>query len=171
MLNNWKIHFMKTATQVKQASLLVLLLGFGFLTGCSGIKTYPNNLDKNLSITTTTESGSFFSSVNAALDIYLVNRDCSLEYQGTIKLDKATVTVGIPTDKSSYLVFGFASSSFLANSSGSISQETLLKPRKGYRYKINVSYLDDIYNVEIRETHPRKSTSRDVDTAGLNTCT
>jgi len=171
MLNNLKMHFMKTATQVKQGSLLVLLLGFGFLTGCSGIKTYPNNLDKNLYITTTTESGSFFSSVNAALDVYLVNRDCSLEYQGTIKLEKTSVNVGIPTDKSSYLVFGFASSSFLANSSGSISQETLLKPRKGYRYKINVSYIDDIYNVDIRETHPRKSTSREIETVGLNTCT
>ena len=81
MLKIFKMHFMKTATQVKQGSLLVLLLGFGFLTGCSGIKTYPNNLDKNLSITTTTESGSFFSSVNAALDVYHVNCDCLLKYK------------------------------------------------------------------------------------------
>ena len=100
---------------------------------------------------TTTESGSFFLSVNTSVDIYLVNRDCSLEYEGTIKLDKASVSVGIPPDKSSYLVFGFASSSFLANSSGDISYETLLKPHKGYRYLIKASYINDIYNVEIRE--------------------
>ena len=162
---------MKTEAHVKQALLLVLLLCFVFLTGCSGIKPYPNNLDENLYITTTTKSGSFFTSVNAALDIYQVNRDCSLEYQGTIKLEKASISVGIPTDKASYLVFGFASSSFLANSSGKISQETLLKPRKGYRYEINVSYIDNIYNVEIHESHPRKSTSRDIDTVSLNTCT
>jgi hypothetical protein len=162
---------MEVIKPLKKVAIIALLLTSNFLTGCSGIKTYPNNLDKNLYITTTTESGSFFSSVNSALDIYLVNRDCSLAYQGTIKLDKASVTVGIPTDKSSYLVFSFASSSFLANSSSSISQETLLKPRKGYRYKINVSYIDDIYNVEIRETHPRKSTSREIDTVRLNTCT
>jgi hypothetical protein len=170
MLNILNNSFMKTAAQVKQASLLVLLMGLGFFTGCSGIKTYPNNLDKNLYIATTTESGSFFSSVNATVDIYKVKPDCSLDYQGTIKLDKASVSVGIPYDQRSYLVFAFASSSFLANTSGSISYETLLKPRKDYHYMINASYIDGIYNVEIRETHPRKKSSRNIDTAGLSAC-
>jgi hypothetical protein len=164
------ISFTTTVAQVKQEALLVLLLGLAFLTGCSGVKTYPNNLKKNLYITTTTESGSFFSSVNAAYDIYRVKTACTLEYQGTVELDKPSLSVGGPPDKLSYLVFGFSSSSFLASTSGSISYETLLKPRKGYRYKINVSYIEDIYNVEIRETHPRKSTSREIDMAGLNNC-
>ena len=170
MLNILNDSFMKIVAQVKQASLLVLLLGFGFFTGCSGIKTYPNNLDKNLYITTTTESGSFFSSVKAAVDIYRVKPDCSLEYQGTVKLYKTSVSVGIPPDRLSYLVFGFASSSFLASTSGSISYETLLMPRKAYHYMINASYIDDIYDVQIREIHPRKKSSRNIDTAGLSAC-
>jgi hypothetical protein len=164
------ILFTNSVAQVKQASLPVLLLGFIFLTGCTGIKTYPNNLEKNLYITTTTESGSFFSSVNATVDIYQVNTDCSLGYQGTVKLNKASVSVGIPYDKRSYLVFGFASRSFLASTSGSITYETMLKPRRNYRYTINVSYIDDIYNVEIREIHPRKKAARNIDTAGLSAC-
>jgi hypothetical protein len=164
------ILFTNTLTQVKLASLPVLLLGLIFLTACTGIKTYPNNLEKNLYITTTTESGSFFSSVNASVDIYQVTTDCSLDYQGTVKLDEASVSVGIPYDKRSHLVFGFASRSFLASTSGSISYETMLKPRRGYHYMITVSYIDDIYNVQIRETHPRKKTSRDIDTIGLNAC-
>lgn len=164
------ILFSNSVARVKQASLPVLLLGFTFLTGCSGIKTYPNNLEKNLYITTTTESGSFFSSVNATVDIYQLNTDCSLDYQGTVNLDKATVSVGIPYDKRSYLVFGFASSSFLASTSGSISYETILKPRRNYRYLINVSYIDDIYNVEIRETHPGNKSGRNIDTVGISAC-
>ena len=39
---------------IKQLSLLALILCAGFFSGCSGIKPYPNNLDKNLYITTTT---------------------------------------------------------------------------------------------------------------------
>ena len=162
--------FTNTPVQVKQASLSALLLGFIFLTGCTGIKTYPNNLEKNLYITTTTESGSFFSSVNASVDIYQVTTDCSLDYEGTVKLDEASISVGIPYDKRSYLVFGFASNSFLAGSSGTTTYETLLTPRKGYSYMVNVSYIDDIYNVQIRVTHPRKKTSRDIDPVGLSDC-
>lgn len=155
---------------IKQLSLLALILCAGFFSGCSGIKPYPNNLDKNLYITTTTESGSVFSSVNASLDIYQVKPDCTLNYQGTVKLDTNSKSVGIPANDPSYLVFGFTSSSFLASNSGNISYETLLKPRKGYHYLITASYIDDIYNVQIRETDPRRKTSRDIDTAGLNNC-
>jgi hypothetical protein len=164
------ILFINSVARITQVSFPVLLLGFFFLTGCSGIKTYPDHLEKNLYITTTTESGSFFSSVNASVDIYQLNTDCSLDYQGTVKLDKASVSVGIPYDKHSYLVFGFASSSFLASTSGSITYETILKPRRNYRYMINVSYIDDIYNVEIRENHPSKKLSRNIDTVGLSAC-
>lgn len=170
MINILTISYTITITQVKQTSLLVLLLGFVFLTGCSGVKTYPNNLEKNLYITTTTQSGSFFSSVNTAVDIYQVRPDCTLDYQGTVKLDKAAVSVGIPYDKRSYLVFNFASKSFLANTSGSITHETILKPRRYHRYMIDVSYIDDIYNVEIRETHPRKKSSREINTVSLVAC-
>lgn len=156
---------------VKQVSLLVLMFGTGLFLGCSGIKPYPNTLVQNLHITTTTDTGSLFSSVNASLDIYQVKSDCRLIYAGTVKLDTTSKSVGIPPGKSSYLVFTFASSSFLAGSSGNTSYETLLRPRKGYHYTINASYIDDIYDVQIRESHPRNNISRDIETVGLTNCT
>lgn len=161
---------MDVLIHLKKAVIVSALLTSSILMGCSGIKSYPNNLAKNLAITTTTEAGSIFSSVKASVDIYQINTDCSLDYQGTVKLDKASTSVGVPSDKPSYLVFGFASSSFLASSSGNITYETVLKPRKGYHYLINASYIDDIYNVEIREVHPRKNTSRNIDILALNSC-
>lgn len=155
---------------LKKTVILGTFLTSSFLLGCSGIKPYPTGLDNNLVITTTTKSGSVFSSVNASLDIYQVKPDCTLEYEGTVKLDKATVAVGIPTQQFRYLVFVFASSSFLASTSGSISHETLLKPRKGYKYLVTANYIDDIYNVEINETHPHKKTSRNIDMVALSAC-
>jgi hypothetical protein len=146
------------------------LLLVGFLTGCSGIKSYPNTLAKNLHIQTETDSGSLISNVRAAVNIYGVDASCQLEYQGTVDLDESSIAVGVPSDRSSYLVFDFASSSFLANSRSTVSYETLLEPVAGYNYDIEVSYADDIYNVEIRETHPFKSVNRDVERKQLSAC-
>lgn len=145
-------------------------LAVGLFAGCSGIRPYSNTLEKNLHIRTATKSGSIFSTVRAAVSIYRVDEQCRIEYQGTVDLDEPLVLVGIAPDRLSYLMFGFASSSFFANARSTISQETLLKPRAGYRYDITVSYKDDIYNVVVREHHPRKAASRDIELKGLDAC-
>lgn len=148
----------------------VLLLALGLLNGCSGLRPYPNTLTKNLHIRTETDSGSIFSSVRAEVDIFNVMADCKTEYQGTVKLKGPSIKVGIPSDRLSYLSFVFTNSSFLSNTRGSISQETLLKARIGYNYDIKVSYVDDIYSVAIEEKHPRRSKSREVELKDLSAC-
>jgi hypothetical protein len=140
------------------------------LAGCSGIRPYPNDLEKNLQVRTQTRSGSMFEKVRAAVDIYRVNAQCRLDYQGTVDLDKPALAVGIPAGRLSYLVFNFASSSFLGGNRSRISQETLLEPRIGYRYDIDVSYRDDIYNVVVRERHPHKGAGRELGLVGLGAC-
>ncbi|MGH8695736.1 MAG: hypothetical protein ACREVS_04635, partial [Burkholderiales bacterium] len=80
------------------------------------------------------------------------------------------VSVGIPADRASYLVFDFASSSFLGSARSTISQETLLRPRPGYSYDVEASYKDDIYSVFIREIHPRTGASRAVELRRLSAC-
>ncbi|MDH5512115.1 MAG: hypothetical protein OEY27_02785 [Gammaproteobacteria bacterium] len=152
------------------ARLAVLLLAAGLLAACSGIKTYPNTLDKNLNIRTDTRSKEFLGKVKADVDIYRVDANCEGEYLGTVKLGEATVAVGIPPDRPSYLVFNFASSAFFSSSSSSINYATLLKPRSGYRYDIQVSYIDNIYDVAIRETHPRRGAGREIERRPLRAC-
>lgn len=149
---------------------LVLLLAVSLLAGCSGIRPYPDTADKNMLIRTETKSGSIFSKVRAAVHIYRVDANCQIEYEGTVKLDQPSVPVGIPANRPSYLVFDFSSSSFLANSRSTISYETLFKPRAGHSYDAKVSYKDDIYNVEIRETNSRKSSGRVIDRQDLSAC-
>ena len=150
--------------------LAASLLAVSLLAGCSGIKTYPNTLDKNLHIQTQTDSGSFFSSVRAAVDIYRVDAQCNAKYEGTIQLQEASVDFGIPTGKMSRLAFIFASSSFFGGTRGQISYDTLLEPRTGYHYQIKVRYQDDIYNVTVHETRSGESQSREVERRRLSTC-
>ena len=166
----WAEVIMETNISATSKYIIVLLLAASLMYGCAGIRPYPNSLDKNLHIRTKTESGSLFSKARAAVDIYQVDASCKAEYQGTLKLNKPSVAVGIHPDSLTYLVFKFASYSFLANSSSMISYDTLLKPRAGYNYDIKVSYIDDIYNVDIREVHLSKPASRDIERKDLSAC-
>jgi len=131
-----------------------MLLSASLLASCSGAKTYPDTLPKNMHVRTET------SKVRAELHIHRVDANCLTEYQGTVQLDKPTVEVGVPAGRQSLVAFTFSSSSFLSGSSSSVRYHTLLTPRAGYTYDVKVSYLDSIYNVTIREIDPRGSISR-----------
>jgi len=159
-----------TQLSTKDSIILAVLLTATFLAGCSGLKPYKNTPDNNLHVHTAADSDSWFSSVRAAVDIHRVTADCGTEYEGTVQLHRPTIDVGIPPNKWSRLVFVFASSSFLANRSGSITYETLLKPRSGYQYEIKVTYRDDMYNVIVRETHPSSSVTSEVKHTDLRAC-
>jgi hypothetical protein len=152
----------------RRASALTLLAGL--LAACSGIKPYPDLAEKNLQVRTSTESGSIFSSVRASLDIRRVDAQCRTEYEGTIDLKKASVKVGIPAERWSYLVFYFSSSSWLSNRSGTMTQATLLKPRAGYRYDAEVTYRDDTYHVVIRESRSGTGGGREIELLRLDAC-
>jgi hypothetical protein len=148
----------------------MLLLGVGLMASCSGIRPYPNTLEKNLAIRTETASGSIFSNTRAHVGIYRVDTECRVEYEGTIDLDKPLVLVGLPSDRLNYLVFGFSSSSFLANARNSISQQTLLRTRPDHSYRIDVSYRDSIYNVVVREHQSRRGGGRELELKRLGDC-
>ena len=152
------------------AALAVLLATTGLLAGCSGIRTYPNQLDKNFFIQTTVDSGSIISTINATLDIYDVNKTCQASYVGTVKLNQNNTEVGIVPGKTSYISVRFDKGGFLSNSSCHITYETLIKPRKEYRYEVNVRYVDDIYNVEIVEKRSPGLKGHEVPIYPLNEC-
>lgn len=78
--------------------------------------------------------------------------------------------LGIPTGKATYLTVTFASSSFWRGSSSHMSYNTLLFARKGYRYELDVSYVDDIYNVVLYEIAQRTCKKRELDVTALRDC-
>jgi hypothetical protein len=152
-------------TNIKNSFYIALLLTLCMLTACSGIKTYSSNMGKNLHVTTKTDS-----SVDAAIDVYRVETDCSIKYSGTIKLNNSNVDIGIPAGRSSYLVFSFSSSGFFSGSS-TTTYSTLLRPRSDQnKYDIDVSYIENIYNVVIHEGKRGSSKSREIEARNLSTC-
>lgn len=156
--------------EARKRSVLGLLLAVSVLAGCSGIKTYPNDLDTNLHVRTAAESGSFLSSMRTAVDIHRVGADCTTEYEGTVQLDEDSIGIGIPPERWSRLVFVFSNASFLLSTSSTVTYETLLNPRAGYVYDLRVTYRDDIYNVSIQENQPGTPSSRKIPHRPLSAC-
>lgn len=156
--------------RVERVAVWLLVCTVSLLPACSGRRAYENSLTKNLHVQTTTDSGSWFSSVRAAVDIHRVGIDCATDYEGTVRLGESTTKIGIPPDRWSYLVFVFSSSSFWGNRSGSITFETMLKPRPQYHYDAAVSYKNDMYHVAIREFPPNQSAGRELDRMALSAC-
>ena len=150
--------------------VVISILFAGLIAGCSGLTPYVSDYEKNLYITTRTEASGFLASVDAAVDIYSVDSNCARQYQGTVDLRKTLVAVGLPPETLSSLSFTFASSSFLANSHGTMSYDALLEPRDGYVYDVSVSYIDNIYNVAIRERSSSSGDSRELAATLLDSC-
>ena len=134
---------------------VVLVATLSCLLGaCSGLKTYRSDHQKNLFITTQTEARGWFSGVDASLDIYRMQSECDVDYQGTVNLGDSRVEVGVPADVPAYLVFRFESSAFLSNTNSSMGYDVALYPMAGQVYDVNVTYRDNIYNVEVQERVP-----------------
>ncbi len=150
--------------ELMKRRLYAVPLAAGLLVGCSGAKTYPDALPKNMHVRTET------SNMRAELHIHRVDANCLTEYQGTVQLDKPSVEIGIPAGRQSLVAITFSSSSFLTASSRSIRYDTLLTPRAGYTYDIKVSYQDNIYNVTVREVDTRRSSNREIERKSLRTC-
>jgi len=127
-----------------------LALACLLIAGCSaGRKPYPEDLaPKNVSVRPA------LAGVKGALHIHRMDAQCKTEYLGSVDLDQPAVALGIPAGRASYLVFDFSNWSLLRGSHA-MSQETLLTPRAGYRYEIEASYRNDIYNVVLRELPPK----------------
>lgn len=140
----------------KPARIAPAIMLAAFLASCAGgTRPYVASSEENVRIDTVTKSGSAFSSVRASVNIYSVDGNCRTTYLGTIPLDRKSISTGIPAGKTSFLVFVFNSASFLGNRRASISYRTLVKPRKGYDYRVAVEYVDDTYNAEIYEVNRR----------------
>jgi hypothetical protein len=149
-----------------KGALCATLLGGAVLAGCSSSgRTYPDALPKNLHVRTDTSA-----QVRAAVHIHRVDAKCLTEYEGTLQLDRPAVELSVPAGRSSVLAVTFSTSSLLGGSSTSARYATLLTPRAGYRYDVEVKYRENIYGVTIREIDPRRSSSREIERRDPASC-
>lgn len=145
---------MKVMLRKRGLSGLVLLAAVFWLPACSSTRPYHDVYQKNLEIHTKTKSDSILLKVGASLHVYRVTGPCKVEYQGTVGLGDGLTNVGIPVGKPSYLSFEFNTSGILGGYSSSTDTSTVITPSPGHRYRINASYVDSIYSVEVAVQSP-----------------
>lgn len=148
------------------ATLLVALS----LSGCSGLKTYPNALEKNALVHVQANRSGLLSSFGVALDLYSVDARCGSSYLGTLELDEATVQLGLPLEQKVLLAYVFSHDAILGTS-GTAVIEMMVTPRRGERYEFNVAYLKEGYTATGQVFVPGNPQARDVEYARLQDCT
>jgi hypothetical protein len=138
--------------------------------GCSGIRTYPNVQDKNALIRIKTDSGTFLSRTRADVDLFKVNAACEAQYLGSLRLDDASLDVGLPVGDTILLAYVFSRSSFLGGRDSTSVIEMMVAPRKGYRYEFEVSYLKNTYGATGLEFVPGRPKGREIEHRRLKDC-
>src|SRR5260221_6930879 len=109
---------------------LLVLAALAGATGCSGLKTYPNEASKNVHVSTQVDP-----KVRAALHVHEVTGACTSRYQGTLALDRPALEVGIAAEQPTYLVVSFDTPSFMAaRHPPPICART--PPLQGYEYEL-----------------------------------
>lgn len=153
----------------KVALLALAGLVAAFLAGCAGVKTYPNDLPKNLQIRPKTSSGSFFHVVKSAVHVYEVDGGCNPTYLGSVQLDDASLAVGLPVNRRLYLEFAFEKRALLYDKTAQAAYGLLLRTEAGREYAADMTYNDDMYKVQVWEANKRGEKRR-VEAKRLNSC-
>src|SRR4030067_307939 len=153
------------------------LLFAGVLCGCSGLPPYEDNFPANLNIKTRLSSPSVLytapltGNFKADLHVNGVDRRCQKNYRGSVKLGGAAGSVGIPADQPSYLVFEFSGRSYVTRqANASSTYATLLMPRRGYQYDVEVAYADEMYSITVHERNPRGGPRREIERQPFSAC-
>jgi len=149
---------------MRRAAAFLSLAALGLLAACSGTTPYRDGGEKNLEVRTELSG----SRLRASLEVYRIDAQCKMEYEGTVALDAPLVATGIPTGRPTILVFTFASSP-LFGARGTVSRQTLVQPRPGYRYRIDARYKDDIYDIALSEIS-REGTARRLELSTQGAC-
>ena len=124
--------------------------------GCSSRLHYPKDLAKNLEVRKKVNTGSIFSGVQIWAKIYDIEGRCKTKYKGNIHIKDKKTLIGLPVNKSNYIVFAFDTGNVMSGYNNTVSESTVIHPLKGYQYRADVQYIDDTYYVGI---YKRKITS------------
>lgn len=149
------------------ARALIIALAF-VLAGCSSVRTYPNTLEKNLRVYTRADAGTFFSRLRVDIDIFDVAGDCRVEYQGSLRLNRPAVSIGLPVNKPSYVAIVFTRN--VLGSLTTFTHETVLTPRPHHQYDTEVKYHDGMYQIILRERGTGGGPGRELPRQALKNC-
>jgi hypothetical protein len=128
----------------------LLILVF-LLSGCSFPKIYKNNYDKNITINLkTNEKDGFFTSTEYYFGVNDLDSKCEVDYQGQLELKPGKNKIGVAPGKLTFLLINVYTKTG-GSSSSSFKTGTILKPKKGVHYNLDVDYLDSLLDIRLYE--------------------
>ncbi len=158
-------------------NMVAIALIVAMTASCSGLQPYESTLPANLNVSVKVVRGGVLSvsapgisSFSVDMHVIAVSPRCEKTYRGGVEISSAPVKVGIPVGSSTLLAFEFSGHNFLTRGSGSSSWASLLTPRGGYQYDIDVSYNGGMYSVEMYERNPGNGQRRALDYRSFRSC-
>ena len=145
---------------MRSAFTLAALIAALFGTGCA--TPYRSTAPENFRFTTKTDRG-VLSSVKTTLHVYRPDAECRTEYLGSVRLGSDPLALGFDVGRPVLLVFEFVTSGWLSSSTSSTRWDTVLTPQPGRAYRADVTYLDDIYDVVLKERRGSSQRERTLD--------
>lgn len=150
---------------VKSFFCMATMLLATALSGCSGIKEYPNNLPANVEVQTKTDHG-----IKASALLFTVKPNCEKNFLGLLKFERSSTDVGVPVGKPLIMRFQFSSSTLFGGSQSMTSVGIGFTPKRKYRYRVYASYVDSLYELRLKEQAPGKSGWREIESEQLSGC-
>ena len=157
-------------------TIIICLASFTLLAACSSRTPYKNIQDKNLTVNLVQGEDSrggffdpslgFFSSVDIVAGINDLNPKCETAYKGYIDLKPGNNELGLKPEQLTYLMVEVVKSA--SGGATSFSRGTLIKPKKGKQYELDVNYVDSMFDMKLYEV--RKSKRKKINITPLNTC-
>ena len=132
-----------------------VLLCSGLLGGCATTKLYRSERDLNLRVARNVRIGSLFSGMVTTLQIYRTAAACRTTYLGLVRLNRAVTKIGLPTGQRLLVLVDFSRFG-LFSQVGNMSDEATLELRPGYRYRLDVRYVGDIYGLALFAKAPMR---------------
>lgn len=161
---------MKKTMYIKTSKLIVLTVLILTFSACSSVKTYPNDQKKNMTIKTSTNSGSAFRNIKVFMHIYKMDKKCKFDHLGVVELDKPTNKVGLPVNQKLLIEFAFVNATFMNQSSSITREETIITPLRGRFYEVEASYDEGIYDVSIWQKKSSRSKKIKFKNISYDTC-
>lgn len=130
----------------------VILFAF-VLTGCVSYEHYRSDAPDNVIINNNVDDDFTFGSVKTTITVKKIQPDCTgLDFVGNILLgdDEKVKNIGIPVNQPTHIQVNLLKLS-LSSSSHIGGESTILIPKKGETYLIDVYYKDRFYEVKFKK--------------------
>ncbi len=159
---------------MKHVVLVTALMAAMFMSGCAS-KAYKHAGKKNFTVHTKIENTATKNRYGQ-IAIYSVNKECQIDREGIVFLEKEETKVSLPENKRVYLVYQLTKNTtflgkFLGKGGSSvITESTILDVQPGVDYKTTLNYIEGMYEFLLHAKAPGSKGYKELPFVGISAC-